>query len=143
MVMRPPIGIASRALMHRFSSAFSNCPQRRPQACSRHDVQSDLGASGAPDQFHHSGDEPAHVGGLGPGHVDVGEQHADIVASRRDDPGFVGVAGLDRRQAGILQHLDGEQEYERVVLDDEDHRGIEGALGGHGRSTTLPEVGCL
>jgi hypothetical protein len=78
----------------------------------------------------------------GPWHVDVGEQDADIRASVQDVPSLVGVTGLDRRQACILQHLDRVQAHESVVLDDDDHGGIQGALRGHGPSLWGSEVGC-
>ena len=68
MVSRPPSGIASRALMHRLSSAFSSCDGsisvgHRPPAPTTSTV--DLRPDGAADQLLHARDQAVDVGRLG------------------------------------------------------------------------------
>ena len=67
MVMRPPSGIASRALMHRLSSAFSSCGGST-SAGQRPDGADDLDGMAGPTVRRISSsmpvDEPVHVGGL-------------------------------------------------------------------------------
>lgn len=57
-------------------------------------------------------------------------------------PCLVGVACLDDREAGILQHLDGVHPNEVVVLDHEDDGCFRGTLHRHGVSTGKAGIGC-
>ena len=69
MVRRPPSGMASRALMHRLSSAFSSwlgSTSVGPQAAARRRPRrSIVGPDRAADQVLHAGDQPVDVGRLG------------------------------------------------------------------------------
>ena len=54
------------------------------------------------------------------GHVDVGEEDANVRTALQERQALVPGSGLDDLEPGILQEVDGEHPDERFVLDDED-----------------------
>ena len=55
-----------------------------------------------------------------PRHVDVGEHDPDVGPGDQQGDGLVGVGGLNRVEAGLLDHVHGVHAQDRFVLNDED-----------------------
>jgi hypothetical protein len=58
--------------------------------------------------------QPVH----GPGHMNVGEYHADIVATLKNFHCFVGISGLNDIETFIFSNLSGGQADERFIVHD-------------------------
>ena len=55
-------------------------------------------------------------------HLDVGKQQRDVRARFENGKRLVGVDGFDRREAGILDDVDGAHAQHHLVFDDKDVR---------------------
>ena len=104
MVMRPPSGMASRALRQRFSSAFSSCAGvdlggHRPPAPT---TSTRRRADRAADQVLHAGDQPVDVGRLGIERLAPGEGEQPLRQRGRALGGALRCADVafDARRAG-------------------------------------------